>query len=66
MLKLKSIRKGCNPLKQKQEILIMACDCSKTDKKPVEQKPEDKNVETLKKIEEEMVEVVDKGTEEGE
>ena len=44
----------------------MACDCSKTDKKPVEQKPEDKNVEILKKIEEEMVEVVDKGTEEGE
>lgn len=44
----------------------MACDCSKIDKKPVEQKPEDKNVETLKKIEEEMVEVVDKGTEEGE
>lgn len=44
----------------------MACDCSKTDKKPVEQKTEDKNVETLKKIEEEMVEVVEKGTEEGE
>lgn len=44
----------------------MACDCSNADKKPVEQKPEDKNVEILKKIEEEMVEVVDKGTEEGE